>query len=87
MYNVTQLLLEDLAEHILLELTSCLATLTENWLVDTVTRVKISVIVLMEAAGEVVNDVDKRRMILDNLLGRFLTGTEKKNAWKTAAHP
>lgn len=35
----------------------------------------------MEAAGEVVSGVDKGSMILDNLLDRFLTGTEKEKTW------
>lgn len=39
-YKVRHLLLEDQSKHMLLELTSCLASLMENWSVDIVTRVK-----------------------------------------------
>ena len=49
-YKVTEMLLKDPAKHIMLELRSCVACLTENWPADTVTHVKQSVIVMMEAA-------------------------------------
>ena len=85
-YKVTQLLLEDMAEHLLLELTSCLASLIEDWSGETLSWVKQSVIILMEAAGETVSDEDKRSITLDALLDIFLTGTEKIKAWGKQNH-
>lgn len=80
-YKVTELLLEDMAEHLLLELTSCLASLNEDWSPETMSEVKQRVIVLMDAAGETVSDEDRKSMTLDSLLDNFLTGTEKTKTW------
>ena len=82
-YKVTELLLEDLAEHILVELASCISSLMEmeTWIPETERYVKGSVILLMEAAGEQIDDESKKMMSLTALLDRFLTGTEKNKAW------
>lgn len=42
---------------------------------------KESVIILMEAAGVILRGEDMSIMSLDNLLERFVTGTEKAKAW------
>ena len=81
-----ELLLEDLAEHILLELTPCVPQLQERWLGPMEAYVKESVILLMEAAGETVDDESKRSMSLKALLQRFLTGTEKTKSWGKRSH-
>lgn len=80
-YNVTELLYDGLAEHILLELASCISSLCENWTIETTSSVKESVIILMEAAGEFLSVEDQSTVPLDNLLERFLTGTEKMKTW------
>ena len=47
-YKVTELLLEDMAEHLLLELASCLVSLdTDEWSLETMADVKESVVILM----------------------------------------
>jgi hypothetical protein len=70
-----------LAEHILLELASCISSLSEKWTNEVASSVKESVILLMEAAGVTDRGDDMSIMSLDKLLERFLTGTEKANAW------
>ena len=77
---MTELLYDGLAEHILLELTSCISTLSEKWTNEISSSVKESVVILMEATG--VTDLeDMSSMSLDKLLERFFTGTEKAKAW------
>jgi hypothetical protein len=80
-YKVTELLLEDLSEHILLELTPCLSSLSDSWSEETMQSVKKSVITLMEAAGETISGKDKREATLTSLMECFLTGTEKTKSW------
>jgi hypothetical protein len=48
----------------------------ENWTIETTSSVKESV-----AAGEIISVEDKSTVQLDNLLDRFLTGTEKTKTW------
>jgi len=80
-YKVTELLYDGLAEHILLELTSCISSLSEKWTNEITSSMKESVIILMEAAGVILRGEDMSIMSLDNLLERFVTGTEKAKAW------
>ena len=80
-YKVTELLYDGLAEHILLELTSCIASLSEKWTNEVASSVKESVQILMEAAGAVQRGEDMTNMPLDKVLEGFLTGTEKAKAW------
>ena len=80
-YKVTELLYDGLAEHILLELTSCISTLCEKWTNEISSSVKESVVILMEAAGVTDRVEDMSSMSLNKLLERFFTGTEKAKAW------
>lgn len=80
-YGVTKLMYEGLAEHILIELTSCIALLFEKWSEDTKSSARASIILLMEAAGVSVNEYEKQVMTIDALLDRFVTGTEKEKTW------
>lgn len=80
-YKVTEIMLEAMSEHMLLELTPCINKLSENWTADTMCSIQHSVMILMEAAGEVVSEEEKTNVSIDDLLGRFLTGTEKVKAW------
>ena len=80
-YGITKLMYEGLAEHILIELTSCIAPLLNTWNDNTTSSVKESIIHLMEASGESLCGIDQQCMTIDILLDRFLTGTEKAKAW------
>ena len=80
-YKVTELLYDGLAEHILLELASCISSLSEKWTNEVASSVKESITLLMEAAGVTDRGDDLSILSLDNLLERFLTGTEKAKAW------
>jgi hypothetical protein len=80
-YKVTMLLLEGLAENIMIELTANYASLKEVWAPDIVELVKQSSLVLMDAAGETISHDDAIELSLDTLLERFLTGTEKTKTW------
>lgn len=81
LYKLTELLLEDLAEHILLELTAILDEISESWTAETMADVKESVVALMEAAGEIVSAEDQKNLPLGALVDNFLTGTEKTKMW------
>jgi len=83
-YKLTQLMHEGLAEHILIELTSCISSFT-RWSPEEIALVKESIIILMEAAGESVMDGDKQSMAVAELLERFLTGTEKAKSYSQSA--
>jgi hypothetical protein len=79
-YKVTELLYDGLAEHILLELTSYIASLCQQWANDIKSLVKESVMTLMEAAGDMISCADQS-IQLDYQLEQFLTGTEKAKVW------
>ncbi len=57
-YKVTEILYDGLAEHILLELTSCISSLSKKWTNEITSSVKESVIILMEAAGVILRGED-----------------------------
>jgi hypothetical protein len=83
-YKVTQLLYEDLAEHILDELAANYTSLKEDWPTETITSLKDSAIILMEAAGESVDQREATTSQLEALLEKFVTGTEKTKTWGKA---
>ena len=80
-YGVTKLMHEGLAEHILIELTSCISQLITTWSNETKASVKENIITLMEAAGRSVNGNERAAMTIDALLEPFDTGTEKAKSW------
>ena len=65
----------------MLELASCIHTISEKWSNEMKSSVKESVIILMGAAGESLSCEEKSNRTLDHLLDQFLTGTEKVKAW------
>lgn len=67
LYKLTQLLYEDLAEHILIELAANYACLKEDWLDKLITSLKAIVITLMDAAGVSVSQEDAK-LQLETLL-------------------
>ena len=76
LYKFTQLLHEGLAESILYALASCITTLA-LMSADTLVSVKSSVERLMEATGEPTCGTKRDQETVDEMLARFLTGTEK----------
>ncbi len=85
------LLAEDLAEHILLEFTSMLtspAVETDNWSTEQIEKVKESILILMEASGEVViaREAAKKDTIYD-MLQPYKTGTQEQKQWDRKHKP
>jgi len=79
------LLAEDLAEHMLLELTSMLtspAVETDTWNEEQVRKVKESVLTLMEASGNIAiaREAAKKDTLYD-MLQPYKTGTQQQKQW------
>jgi len=79
------LLAEDLAEHMLLELTSMLtspAVETDTWSEEQVGKVKESVLTLMEASGDlaITREAAKKDTLFD-MLQPYKTGTQQQKQW------
>ena len=79
------LLAEDLAEHILLELTSMLTSIaveSDVWDMGQIEKMKKSVIVLMEASGEllVAREAAEKTNLFE-MLQHYKTGTQLEKKW------
>ena len=80
------MLLKDLAEYILLELTSCYQLLCKDWIAETIKSLKDSINLLMETAEENGNYENNKTMLSGALLSQFLTNTENVKAGCNQKH-
>mmetsp|Transcript_4844 Transcript_4844/g.7520 ORF Transcript_4844/g.7520 Transcript_4844/m.7520 type:complete len:1097 (-) Transcript_4844:34-3324(-) len=85
------LLAEDLAEHMLLELTSMLtsaAVESDVWSEEQVEKAKKSVLILMEASGDVAaaTEAAKKDTLFD-MLQPYKTGTQQQKQWDRKHKP
>ena len=92
LYSLSMMLHEDLAEHILLELTARVGGCTRSgsinseidvaevptWMDEDPVQMKNDIMVLMEAAGETVSKDEATKKCLRDLLQVFVVGTERR---------
>ena len=85
-YKVAQLLAEDLAEHMLLELGSMVtssATENDTWDINQRNSMKASIITLMKSSGQETTCKEAGSMkTLFDLLQAYCTGTQRSKEWK-----
>ena len=84
-FLMSLLLFEDLAEHMLLELSVCMsADIWDQtvWPEEDIGWMKQNMILLMKAAGEPVGKHDPNVVTIGQLLEAFVVGTEQQKKWK-----
>lgn len=85
------LLSEDLAQHMLLELTSMVTSAeieTDNWTPEQIASMKSSALILMEASGEstLAKEVAPAKTLYE-MLHSYRTGTQKTKEWNRVHKP
>ena len=85
------LLAEDLAQHMLLELTSMVTSAeveTDNWTANQIASMRSSALILMEASGEssLAKEVSSSKT-LHEMLHSYRTGTQKTKEWNRVHKP
>ena len=85
------LLAEDLAQHMLLELTSMVTSAeieTDNWTPEQIASMKSSALILMEASGEstLAKEVASAKTLYE-MLHSYRTGTQKTKEWNRVHKP
>ena len=85
LFLLTSLLFEALAENLLCDLAACLGGDIwdkDSWSNTDNATMKMSIVSLLEAAGEQVTSHDPDRTSIEDLLENFLVGTETRKKWK-----
>jgi len=84
------LLAEDLAQHMLLELTSMVTSAeieTDNWTSEQIASMKSSALILIEASGESLAKEVASAKTLYEMLHSYRTGTQKTKEWNRVHKP